>query len=579
MNRFTLSWRLHTGKKRPAHARPLLERLEERTVLSTLIPVTRDADSGAGSLRQAILDYNSATDDCVIQFHKNVHNITLTGGELTINNVNNKGLDIEGPGANTLTISGNDSSRVFDVLSGSVTIAGVTITHGKAGTETVLSSHGGGILNNTDAHLTLTGVVLSHNTAQGILNINDELRHLGGGAGGGVANTGYLTVTGCTFIDNHAVGADGQNPIDGVIRFPGIGLGGGLWNWMTGTATVTDSRFIDNLAQAGSHCTGTFAGLANGGAIYNDNDLTVAGSLFTGNHSIGGDDTTPSPTWPPVWSGPATGGAISSGTNERLIGEVESAVLNVSQCIFSDNEAHGGNESVAGPQGAVPGAGTALGGAILVFQGEATISQSVLDHNQAIGGKGAPGQVGGLAIGGGILFFNFLSRPTVPVTGVMGTVKDCALVGNEAIGGTGGDDGGRGGNALGGGIAAGTFGVSPLSGEVAVSNTLVAGNLARGGDGGLGGNGGLGGDSGTGMGGGVYKDAGSAMTVTHSSIIFNLAVGGKGQGAGRDGQGIGGGVYFADGGMVCLDSYTVKHIVKNHASTSDDNIFGSYTIS
>ena len=441
-----------------------LERLEERTVLSSLL-VTNNLDtgvSGDGSLRQKIA---AADPGDTIVFDRNVHNITLTSGELQLTN----DLDIKGPGASKLTISGNDSSRVFDVMSGTVAIAGLTITHGKPGNDpgTPLRSHGGGILNNTDAHLTLTDVVLSHNTAQGFLGINDELRHLGGGAGGGVANTGYLTVTGCTFIDNHAVGADGQNPIDGVIRFPGIGLGGGLWNWMTGTATVTDSRFIDNLAQAGSHCTGSFAGLANGGAI-------------------------------------------------------------------------------------------------LVFQGDATISQSVLDHNQAIGGKGAPGEVGGLAIGGGILFFNFLSRPTVPVTGVMGTVKDCALVGNEAIGGTGGDNEGRGGKALGGGIAAGTFGVSPLSGQVEVSNTLLAGNLASGGAGGLGGAGG------DGRGGGVYNDTKETMTVTHSSIIFNLAVGGEGQGAGLDGQGIGGGVYCI--GTFNYDSTTV--IKKNHASSSNDDTLG-----
>ena len=52
----------------------------------------------------------------------------LTGGELVIN----KNLDIEGPGANKLTVSGNHASRVFDIGGGvTVTIAGLTIANGQ----------------------------------------------------------------------------------------------------------------------------------------------------------------------------------------------------------------------------------------------------------------------------------------------------------------------------------------------------------------------------------------------------------------------------------------------------------------
>ena len=72
------------------------------------LTVTSGADSGPGSLRQAIAD--AAPGDTIV-FAKNVHNITLTSGELDIT----KNLDIEGPGSNKLTISGNDHSRVFDI--------------------------------------------------------------------------------------------------------------------------------------------------------------------------------------------------------------------------------------------------------------------------------------------------------------------------------------------------------------------------------------------------------------------------------------------------------------------------------
>ena len=46
-----------------------------------------------------------------ITFKPNVHQITLTQGELQIT----QDLTISGPGANKLTISGNDVSRVFDI--------------------------------------------------------------------------------------------------------------------------------------------------------------------------------------------------------------------------------------------------------------------------------------------------------------------------------------------------------------------------------------------------------------------------------------------------------------------------------
>ena len=84
--------------------------------------VTTGADSGPGSLRDTIA---SATSGATIEFAKNVHKITLTTSELEIT----QNLDIEGPGTNKLTISGNDSSRVFDISPDTtVTIAGLTIT-------------------------------------------------------------------------------------------------------------------------------------------------------------------------------------------------------------------------------------------------------------------------------------------------------------------------------------------------------------------------------------------------------------------------------------------------------------------
>src|SRR5262249_57945061 len=86
-----------------------LEPLEDRLVLSTLT-VRNNADSGPGSLR-ATIAAAAAGDTIVFSNALNGQTIRLTSGQLTLT----RDLDIEGPGAPRLTISGNDASRVFAV--------------------------------------------------------------------------------------------------------------------------------------------------------------------------------------------------------------------------------------------------------------------------------------------------------------------------------------------------------------------------------------------------------------------------------------------------------------------------------
>src|SRR5262245_3669758 len=85
---------------------PRLEVLEDRTPVSTLT-VLNAADNGQGSLRDASKD---ARDGDTIAFDSSLagRTITLTSNQLTIK----KSLTIQGPGANLLTISGNDTNRV-----------------------------------------------------------------------------------------------------------------------------------------------------------------------------------------------------------------------------------------------------------------------------------------------------------------------------------------------------------------------------------------------------------------------------------------------------------------------------------
>ncbi len=59
------------------------------------------------------------------------------------------------------------------------------------------------------------------------------------------------------------------------------------------------------------------------------------------------------------------------------------------------------------------------------------------------------------------------------------------------------------------------------------------------------------------------------MTITDSLITLNVADGGSG-----GGQGIGGGLYMVAGTAALLDN---TKVVFNYASTSNDNIYGTYS--
>src|SRR5437879_1843867 len=108
----SVSGRTRMGRRRGTLQKPgvhrlfprlRLEQLEDRTLLST-ITVLNNADSGDGSLRAAL---GAASSGDTINFAPGLagQTITLTSGELAID----KSLDIEGLGADQLTVSGNNA--------------------------------------------------------------------------------------------------------------------------------------------------------------------------------------------------------------------------------------------------------------------------------------------------------------------------------------------------------------------------------------------------------------------------------------------------------------------------------------
>ena len=471
-----------------------LEWLEDRTVPSTFM-VQNLADSGPGSLRQAILNANANPGADVIRFAPGARDgvITLTGGQLSITD----DLTIDGPGADRLAVSGNDASRVFQISIGvAASIDGLTVTHGHG------LLRGGGILNS--GTLALSHAVVSDNQVVGLPGVGAAVDAFGGG----ILNTGTLTVLHSTFVHNQAIGGAGAPGGPG-----STGLGGAIMSVGSAsapaTATVSHSTFLDNQAIGGAAGVGApFTRSGLGGAIMND-----AGA-FT-----------------------------------------------VSQSVFHDNEAIGG----AG--GGFPG-GFGAGGAIanVALFGDAilSVSHSTLTDNRAVGGAAGTGTSPQIGKGGGIANFVAGVAPLPVTVTATATVTHSTLLGNQAIGGAA--TGGNGGTGQGGGIT------NENGGILTVTQSALIGNLAIGGAGGLGGNGG------NGLGGGVFNGAPNpfgtpSLTLHHSLVALNRADGGAAGSGGSAGLGVGGGLYLSPGGVACADLLTA--ILANHASTSDDEVFGT----
>jgi CSLREA domain-containing protein len=258
--------------------------------------VTNTNDSGAGSLRDVIANacagdtvtFSNTTAGGATNFFAGSNTITLTTGEIPIT----KNLEIDGPGAGLLTISGNNASRVFNVSSGTVEINDLTVSGGMVSGANI----GGGIVNSST--LTLINVNVSGNTAAvpaigggglgntGTLNVINSTvtgnSSTGGANGGGIySNGGTLNIVNSTVSSNSAVAASG-----GGIYSTGGGTlnillstinnnssGGGAGIRCIGPTVIVDSTISGNLAAA------------QGGGINNSGTLSIYNTTITGNKS------------------------------------------------------------------------------------------------------------------------------------------------------------------------------------------------------------------------------------------------------------------------------------------------------
>ena len=572
--------------------------MEDRTLLSPLT-VRSNADSGPGSLRAIIA---SAPSGSTIEFASSVHNISLASGEIDITT----SLSIEGPGASALILSGSNASRVFEVSNNAtVTIEGLTISGG-----TAVASNGGGLLIDTGATLSINQVDVANNSASA-----DSMGNFGNG--GGIENDGSLSVTASVFTNNLATGGDFTNPVT-------EGSAGGAIDSQGPSLTVTTTTFGGN--EAVGPATGT--GEGNGGAInnsstasityctFNGNDalgrstnggaisagenelttpplLTISNCTFTGNEAIGANGSN---DFTQKFGGQALGGAIAS-----------AAPLVINTSAFTDNLAQAGDDgNNLNPIDGGPFADSAYGGGIATIASSLTVTNTTFVDNRAIGGSSVAG-TGGTAVGGAIEAELFATT----------TLTNVTVVDNEAIGGSGGP-GFEGGTGFGGGLYNG------VDSTAAVTYSTFFENLAQGGSGGSGasgaegaggavangggfgqleiafldlasdtsslslagsplifnvakgGAGGAGGSGGNGSGGGAYVLGTTTASIDSTLIFANTALGGSAGAGGKNGQGSGGGLYSDSGGNVQLSASS--KVVFDVASTSDDDVFGSYTI-
>jgi CSLREA domain-containing protein len=159
----------------------------------------------------------------------------------------NRSLDIIGPGARQLTISGQNNVRVFRVLPPATsprTVSDITIANGRI-------DDGGGVLN--QGNLTIKNATIRDN--------------VGTDDGGGIDNGGNLRVENSTFTGNSTNEEGG-----GVINFQ--------------NATFVNTTFSGN--RAGLNATSP-TGRDGGGAIFNSGGtVTLINCTIAGNTNVGG---------------------------------------------------------------------------------------------------------------------------------------------------------------------------------------------------------------------------------------------------------------------------------------------------
>jgi len=356
--------KVRQNKLRRQRRRSILEHLEDRRVLATYM-VTSLADSGAGSLRDALQSANATGVADAIVFDAALAgtiNLGVANGALQITSP----VSIQGPGSGSMTVDANatpsDKFRVFEIsdAANDVSISGLTLTGG------MVDDGGGGILFRSADTLTLVDTVVTGNQASN---------------GGGIYSEyeGAIVLQSSSVSGNTAESAKGGgiHAVDGDVTLTDSTISGnysysdgaGIFSQYAGNISITDSQVANNkVTEAGYH----------GGGIYGANgDITITGSTITGNESKGdgggvysykGSFTISNTT--------ITGNSADYGGGGVFNYEGD---LTITSSVFTNNNADYGS-----------------GGGIGNTAGRLTISGTRITDNQAVGNGGGVATNNGL---------------------------------------------------------------------------------------------------------------------------------------------------------------------------------------
>jgi hypothetical protein len=255
-----------------------------RALIPLTLAVTTAADSGPGSLRDAIAQANASGSVDTILFgplYGTPQTITL---ESALPNIISP-VTISGPGAGLLTIRRDPAAtsfRIFTMTTGSSTLSGMTITGGRtAGTD--LNTNGGGGVRVDGANVTIQDSVITGNSSSG--------------PGGGIYvffGTVGLTVRNCTISDNTA-GTEAASPFrDGGGISVGFGASLLLENsTVSGNASPTEGGGVYVYRNAAvtwtlrnSTISGNIAGHGGGGIFARSPGTGGNGTLLVQNSTI-----------------------------------------------------------------------------------------------------------------------------------------------------------------------------------------------------------------------------------------------------------------------------------------------------
>jgi len=313
----------------------LAQKARAETFVVDRLTDTGEGEQFRGDLRYCIINATSGEDVIVLAVTGTI-NLTRALPDL------NASVTIEGPGAALLTVRRDTGGnyRIFTVSSSAtVNISGLTISNGD----------GGGIGNS--GTLTISNSTISGNHAWE------------GSRGGGISNGGTLTVSNSTISGNSS------------------NSGGGIWNG--GTLTVSSSTLAFNVTS------GQFSGV--GGGISNSGSAVISDSTLFGNAAERGYGLEE--------PGPAYGGGISHGLG----------TLTIRNSTISGNTAEysgGGGGifywrgTVAVSNSTISGNSADYGGGILNDQGSLHMRNTILAGNHTVVGRDGGDLLGRLTSSG-----------------------------------------------------------------------------------------------------------------------------------------------------------------------------------